>query len=168
VSLRVGQVGLGYWGRNLARVFHDEADLAWVCDASEALREEFARRYPDARVTGEFAEMISSDIEAVVVATPRFGCATADVYRAWDELGGPRAELDDAGANDLEAAAHRVAPALLAFKQAVQEAARARAILAGSGSSYAVVFDHRADAERARARIADAIDGSVWLGTAPA
>ena len=70
MSLRVGQVGLGYWGRNLARVFHDEADLAWVCDASEALREEFARRYPDARVTGEFAEMISSDIEAVVVATP--------------------------------------------------------------------------------------------------
>ena len=41
-----------------------------VCDASEALREEFARRYPDAHVTGEFAEMISSDIEAVVVATP--------------------------------------------------------------------------------------------------
>jgi predicted dehydrogenase len=70
VTLRVGQVGLGYWGRNLARVFDDEADLAWLCDASDALREEFAHRYPNARVTGEFAEMISSDIEAVVIATP--------------------------------------------------------------------------------------------------
>ena len=70
MTLRVGQVGLGYWGRNLARVFDDEADLAWLCDASEALREEFARRYPGARATGEFEEMISSDIEAVVVATP--------------------------------------------------------------------------------------------------
>jgi predicted dehydrogenase len=70
VRLRVGQVGLGYWGRNLTRVFDDEADLAWLCDASEALREEFARRYPNARLTGEFAEMISSDIEAVVIATP--------------------------------------------------------------------------------------------------
>jgi predicted dehydrogenase len=70
VTLRVGQVGLGYWGRNLARVFDDEADLAWLCDASDALREEFARRYPNARSTGDFEEMIASDIEAVVIATP--------------------------------------------------------------------------------------------------
>jgi predicted dehydrogenase len=70
VTLRVGQVGLGYWGRNLARVFDDEADLAWLCDASEPLQEEFARRYPNARVTGEFEEMIASDVEAVVIATP--------------------------------------------------------------------------------------------------
>ena len=27
---------------------------------------------------------------SIVVATPPFGCSTADVYRAWDELGGPR------------------------------------------------------------------------------
>ncbi|HJQ51710.1 MAG TPA: Gfo/Idh/MocA family oxidoreductase [Gaiellaceae bacterium] len=69
MTLRVGQVGLGYWGRNLARVFDDEADLGWLCDANEGLREEFARRYPNARVTGEFAEMIASDIDAVVIAT---------------------------------------------------------------------------------------------------
>jgi len=71
VTLRVGQVGLGYWGRNLARVFDDEADLAWLCDASDALREEFARRYPNARVTGDFAEMIAdAELDAVVIATP--------------------------------------------------------------------------------------------------
>ncbi|HET8558791.1 MAG TPA: Gfo/Idh/MocA family oxidoreductase [Gaiellaceae bacterium] len=71
MTLRVGQVGLGYWGRNLARVFDDEADLAWLCDASETLREEFARRYPNARTTGDFAEMIAADdVEAVVIATP--------------------------------------------------------------------------------------------------
>jgi predicted dehydrogenase len=71
VTLRVGQVGLGYWGRNLARVFDDEADLAWLCDASETLREEFARRYPNAHTTGDFAELIAAgDVEAVVIATP--------------------------------------------------------------------------------------------------
>ncbi|HLY86440.1 MAG TPA: Gfo/Idh/MocA family oxidoreductase [Gaiellaceae bacterium] len=71
MTLRVGQVGLGYWGRNLARVFDDEADLAWLCDASDALREEFARRYPNARVTGDFAEMIAdAELDAVVIATP--------------------------------------------------------------------------------------------------
>jgi len=70
-KLRVGQVGLGYWGRNLARVYDDVADLRWLCDASEALREEFSRRFPDARVTGDFEEMISSgEIDAVVIATP--------------------------------------------------------------------------------------------------
>ncbi|HKS79824.1 MAG TPA: Gfo/Idh/MocA family oxidoreductase, partial [Gaiellaceae bacterium] len=67
----MGQVGLGYWGRNLARVFDDEADLAWLCDASETLREEFARRYPNAHTTGDFAELIAAgDVEAVVIATP--------------------------------------------------------------------------------------------------
>ncbi len=71
MTLRVGQVGLGYWGRNLARVFDDEADLAWLCDASETLREEFARRYPNAHTTGDFAELIAADdVEAVVIATP--------------------------------------------------------------------------------------------------
>jgi predicted dehydrogenase len=70
VTARVGQVGLGYWGRNLARVFDDEADLAWLCDVSESLREEFAARYPSAQVTGDFAELLASDIDAVVIATP--------------------------------------------------------------------------------------------------
>jgi predicted dehydrogenase len=71
VTLKVGQVGLGYWGRNLARVFDDEADLAWLCDASETLRDEFARRYPNARMTDDFAEMIAADdVEGVVIATP--------------------------------------------------------------------------------------------------
>jgi predicted dehydrogenase len=64
-------VGLGYWGRNLARVFDDEADLTWLCDASEPLREEFARRHPNARLTGEFDELLAADdVEAVVIATP--------------------------------------------------------------------------------------------------
>jgi predicted dehydrogenase len=69
--LRVGQAGLGYWGRNLARNFDELADLRWICDASEERRAEFAERYPDARVTTDFEEMISSgDLDAVVIATP--------------------------------------------------------------------------------------------------
>jgi predicted dehydrogenase len=70
-KLRVGQVGLGYWGRNLARVFDEVADLTRLCDASDALQEEFARRYPTAQVTGDFAELLAADdVEAVVIATP--------------------------------------------------------------------------------------------------
>jgi predicted dehydrogenase len=70
-QLKVGQVGLGYWGRNLARVFDDVAELTWLCDASEALREEFSRRHPNARVTGDFDELLAAeDVDAVVIATP--------------------------------------------------------------------------------------------------
>jgi predicted dehydrogenase len=70
-KLRVGQVGLGYWGRNLARVFDDVADLTWLCDSRESLRDEFAGRYPDAVVTDDFDELLAaSDVDAVVIATP--------------------------------------------------------------------------------------------------
>ena len=69
--LRVGQAGLGYWGRNLARNFDDLTDLRWLCDASDERRAEFAERYPDARVTGDFGELLAADdVDAVVIATP--------------------------------------------------------------------------------------------------
>ena len=69
--LRVGQAGLGYWGRNLARNFDELTDLRWLCDASEERRAEFAERYPEARITGDFGELLAADdVDAVVIATP--------------------------------------------------------------------------------------------------
>jgi len=111
------------------------------------------------RGIGDQLERAESLALAVVVATPPFACATAAVYRAWDELGGPR---DDD--NDLRAAAEHVEPRLVEFRRAVEAAAGAPAVLAGSGSSYAVVFEHAAEAARARTRIEAEVPGSVWLG----
>jgi len=69
--LRVGQAGLGYWGRNLARNFDEVADLRWLCDASEERRAEFTERYPNASVTGDFGDLLTAeDVDAVVIATP--------------------------------------------------------------------------------------------------
>jgi predicted dehydrogenase len=69
--LRVGQVGLGYWGRNLVRNFDDLADLTWLCDTDASLREDFARRHPRVRVTADLDELLAADdVDAVVVATP--------------------------------------------------------------------------------------------------
>jgi predicted dehydrogenase len=71
VTARVGLAGLGYWGPNLARNFDDLADLAWLCDLDEGLLERFSHRYPQARTTQRFDEMLSDDeLEAVIVATP--------------------------------------------------------------------------------------------------
>ena len=70
-GVKVGLVGLGYWGPNLARNFDHLADLAALCDVDQELRESFAARYPRTRVTAEFEEMLAdSELEAVVIATP--------------------------------------------------------------------------------------------------
>jgi predicted dehydrogenase len=71
VSVSVGVVGLNYWGPNLVRNFADLADLTWLCDLDEARRDELAARYPEARSTGSFDELLADDaLDAVVIATP--------------------------------------------------------------------------------------------------
>ncbi len=75
----VAIAGLGYWGPNLARNFDDLAELRWLCDVSLEQRERFARRYPGARVTGDFDDLLRDrEVDAVIVATPvvsHFGLA---------------------------------------------------------------------------------------------
>ena len=68
---RVGVVGLGYWGPNLARNFDALAQLAWICDADEGRLEAFASRYPQARGTARYDDLLEdATLDAVVVATP--------------------------------------------------------------------------------------------------
>jgi hypothetical protein len=86
------------------------------------------------------------------------------VYRAWDTLGGPRGRtLDVEGLpplrNDLEPAAEHVEPRLVAFREAIEDATGLPALLAGSGSSYAVVAG---DLDETCARVRRAVDGPVF------
>jgi predicted dehydrogenase len=67
----IGVAGLGYWGPNLARNFAELGTLTWLCDLDDELRSTFAARYPSARVTGSFEEMLADPaLEGVVIATP--------------------------------------------------------------------------------------------------
>ena len=71
MSLRVGQAGLGEWGKNLARNFADVADLAWLTDTADGKQDEFGARYPNARWAESLDEMLEDpELEAVVIATP--------------------------------------------------------------------------------------------------
>ncbi len=66
----LGIAGLGPWGANLARNFNDLARLAWICDTGDARLEEAAARFPDARATTRFDELLEDEaVDAVVVAT---------------------------------------------------------------------------------------------------
>ena len=70
--MRVGVVGLGYWGPNLARNFDrlPGAELRWVCDSSEEARTRWTPQFPGARVTGSFDDLLDDpELDAVVVAT---------------------------------------------------------------------------------------------------
>jgi predicted dehydrogenase len=70
---RLGVVGLGYWGPNLARNFDrlPEAELAWICDSSAASLERWAPSFPDARTSTDLDELLADDsLDAVAVATP--------------------------------------------------------------------------------------------------
>jgi len=81
--VRIGVVGLGYWGPNIARNVAEcpRAELSWVCDHKpEALRLA-ARRYSSTSTTTSFEEMLDDpELDAVAIATPvstHYGLARA-------------------------------------------------------------------------------------------
>ena len=73
--LRVGLIGYGYWGPNLARNFNANAGckLVRIADMTEKRRDLAQRTYPGVDVVGApDAITKADDIDVVVVATPVF------------------------------------------------------------------------------------------------
>ena len=73
IMIRVGVIGYGYWGPNLARAVSEaEATIVeMVADMSPAARERAGRRHPAARLVADWADLIADPaVDAVMVATP--------------------------------------------------------------------------------------------------
>lgn len=71
--VRVGVVGLGYWGPNLVRVIHESAvaDAAWMCDLQPDVLDALGQRFPAVRQTQDLDEMLEDEsVDAVAVVTP--------------------------------------------------------------------------------------------------
>jgi predicted dehydrogenase len=71
--VRIGVVGMSYWGPNLARNFDrlPGCRLTWVCDLDEALLDRHRDAYPQARFTTRLADLLEDpDLDAVAIATP--------------------------------------------------------------------------------------------------
>src|SRR3954467_5209171 len=68
--LKLAVVGLGYWGPNLLRVLSekDDVEVAYICDLDPGRLDSFARRYPSARATTRYDEILADDsVDAVVL-----------------------------------------------------------------------------------------------------
>ena len=67
----VGLVGCGYWGKNLARNFHQLGALDWVCDESAAVLEGVKAAYPGVRTSRRFQELLDdAELRAIALASP--------------------------------------------------------------------------------------------------
>lgn len=102
------------------------------------------------RGRGDVVEPVAIPALRVLIVVPPFTLSTPAVYRAWDDLGGPSSartvpapvavrHVCSELVNDLEPAAEHVEPRLTRFREALEDAAGLPALLAGSGSAYAVV-----------------------------
>ena len=84
--LRVGVIGCGYWGPKLARNFHEipDARLQWVSDVRKDRLDHVVGLYPQVRATQDYRDLLTSDIDAVVIATPvsTHHCLALEALRA--------------------------------------------------------------------------------------
>jgi predicted dehydrogenase len=74
-KVNVGVVGLGYWGPNLLRALFElpDVEVSYICDLDPERLERFGRRYPSARPTRDFENLLADPhVDAVVIATPVF------------------------------------------------------------------------------------------------
>jgi len=71
--IKIGIIGFGYWGPNLARNFAEMpgAELVAIADADESKLEIVRRRYPAVRTMTNFHDLLAdTTIDAVAIATP--------------------------------------------------------------------------------------------------
>jgi UDP-2-acetamido-3-amino-2,3-dideoxy-glucuronate N-acetyltransferase len=70
-KIRVAVVGVGYWGKNLVRNFHELGALEALCDPERSVEIACKRDYEDVRFCPEFTDVLSDPtIDAVALATP--------------------------------------------------------------------------------------------------
>jgi predicted dehydrogenase len=71
--VKVGIVGLGYWGPNLLRNFYNHQNVScdMICDLDEEKIKKQLKQYPKIKKwTKDFTDVLREDLDLVVIATP--------------------------------------------------------------------------------------------------
>lgn len=68
---KVAVIGMGYWGKNLVRNFHELGALSAVCDSEATVEATLLKDYKGVNYRRDYASVLSDpDIAAVALATP--------------------------------------------------------------------------------------------------
>jgi predicted dehydrogenase len=70
--IEVAVVGVGGWGKNLARNYYQlpEANLRYICDLDREKLDRMKQQYPDANTTDRYESVLDDpDLDAIVIAT---------------------------------------------------------------------------------------------------
>jgi UDP-2-acetamido-3-amino-2,3-dideoxy-glucuronate N-acetyltransferase len=68
---KIAVVGMGYWGRNLVRNFHELGALTLVCDSDQSIEARLSEDYANVRFCSKFGAVLADPgITAVALATP--------------------------------------------------------------------------------------------------
>ncbi len=70
--MKIGVVGLGYWGPNLVRNFlaHPEVEKVTGCDIKEERLNFIKNRFPSAFLTKDYNDLLKSETDIIVIASP--------------------------------------------------------------------------------------------------
>ncbi len=70
--MKIGVIGLGYWGPNLLRNFlaNHEVNEVIGCDTRTDRLQFIKERFPAAKLITDCHELLESDVDAIVIATP--------------------------------------------------------------------------------------------------
>ncbi|MGQ9700814.1 MAG: Gfo/Idh/MocA family protein [Candidatus Bipolaricaulaceae bacterium] len=69
-TVKVGLIGAGGWGRNLARVLHELGALGGIAELRPDLRAELKTLYPAIPIYSDHKALLQADFPGVVIATP--------------------------------------------------------------------------------------------------
>lgn len=70
--VKLGQIGVGYWGKNLLRNFASlpQAEVKRVCELNPTTRTKLQKQYPEIYFTDRYEELLDDpEIEGIVIAT---------------------------------------------------------------------------------------------------
>ena len=138
-KINVAVVGIGYWGKNLVRNFHELGALAMLCDGERSVEERCGNEYKSVRFCADFSVVLSDpSISAIALATPattHYEMAKAALEAGKDVFVEKPLAIDVKQGEDLvnlAAAQHRVLmvghilryhPAILKLQQLIQDGA---------------------------------------------
>ena len=70
-DVKIGLVGLGYWGKNILRNLCESGSLHTACDSSAQVIESRKKEFPHVKYTTSFEDILKNpEIEAVAISTP--------------------------------------------------------------------------------------------------